>query len=90
VDRKQLGLKLTGDIATPTELAERLHNRVGSKSFDKTTFALGVLTEPPAQWRVPQYIKDGLTWLAETVQIEMPAQEPANEEQEANVPEAAE
>lgn len=90
VDRKHLGLKLTGDISTPTALSERLHKRVGSKSFDKTTFALGVLTETPSQWRVPQYIKDGLKWLAETVQIEMPAQEPANEEQAANAPEVAE
>lgn len=89
-DRKHLGLKLTGNIETPAALAERLHKRVGAKSFDKTTFALGVLTEPPAQWRVPQYIKDGLKWLAATVQIEMPAQEPANEDQAANVPEAAE
>ena len=89
-DRKHLGLKLTGNIATPAELAERLHKRVGAKSFDKTTFALGVLTEPPEQWRVPKYIGDGLKWLAETVQIEMPAQEPANEEQDPIVPEAAE
>ena len=88
-DRKHLGLKLTGNIATPAVLTERLHERVGAQSFDKTSFALGVLTEPPAQWRVPQYIKDGLKWLAETVQIEMPVQEPANEEQAANVPEAA-
>ncbi len=90
VARKHLGLKLTGDIATTTQLAERLHKRVGSKSFDKTTFALGVLTEPPAQWRVPQYIKDGLKWLAETVQIETPAQKLVNEEQAANVSEAVE
>jgi predicted ATP-dependent endonuclease of OLD family len=90
IDRKHLGLKLTGDIATPTALAERLHKRVGSKSFDKTTFALGILTEPPEQWRVPQYINDGLKWLAENVRIEIPAQEPANAEQTAGVAEAAE
>lgn len=88
-DRKHLGLKLTGNIATAAELAERLHQRVGAKSFDKTSFALGVLTEPPGHWCVPQYIKDGLKWLAETVQIEQPAQKPANEELATNAPEAA-
>ena len=89
-DRKHLGLKLKGNIETPTELAERLHKRVAAKSFDKTTFALGVLTEPPSQWRVPNYIAEGLKWLAETVQIEIATQEPANEEPLSIEPEAAE
>ena len=90
VDRKHLGLKLTGNVTTPAELAERLHKRVGGKSFDKTTFALGVLTEQPMQWQVPQYIKDGLKWLVEEVQIELPAQVPVVDDQVAVVGEAAE
>ncbi len=90
VDRKHLGLKLTGNVTTPAELAERLHKRVGGKSFDKTTFALGVLTEQPMQWQVPQYIKDGLKWLVEEVQIELPAQVPVVDDQVAVVGEDAE
>ncbi len=71
-DKKHLGLKLRRSPATPTELAAALHNRVSAKSFDKTTFALGVLTEPLEQWQVPSYIKEGLEWLSETVRLESP------------------
>jgi predicted ATP-dependent endonuclease of OLD family len=58
-----VGLKIRGDIATPQDLALSLHKRVSGKSFNKTKFALGVLTEPPENWNVPLYIKNGLNWL---------------------------
>lgn len=70
--QKHLGLKLRGDVATATELAAGLHKRVGGKSFDKTKFALGVLTEPPTTWVVPAYIKSGLDWLSTLVSLEQP------------------
>lgn len=65
-----LGLRLRRPPATPEALAAGLHVRVGSKSFDKTRFALGVLTAPPESWSVPSYIRDGLGWLANQVSLE--------------------
>lgn len=66
-DQKCLGLKLRGNHATPGELASGLHKRVNGQSFDKTKFALGVLTEDPADWKVPRYIEEGLNWLDSVV-----------------------
>lgn len=74
--QKTLGLKLRGNPETPSALAASLHKRVSGKSFDKTKFALGVLTELPTKWNVPLYIKQGLHWLASTVTIELPAPPP--------------
>lgn len=70
--QKHIGLKLKGAIASPTELASGLHKRVKGQSFDKTKFALGVLTEPPANWITPRYIKEGLAWLGGIVRLELP------------------
>jgi len=69
-------LKLRGNLATPSVLASGLHKRVGGKSFDKTKFALGVLTEPPANWHVPLYIREGLRWLDSVVSLELSAPSP--------------
>ena len=74
--QRRIGLKLRGNHATPGELASGLHKRVCGKSFDKTRFALGVLTEPPANWNVPFYIKDGLHWLDSVVSLELPTTPP--------------
>jgi len=71
--QQHVGLKLRGNPGTPAELASGLHKRVSGKSFDKTKFALGVLTEHPASWNVPLYIKEGLQWLASVVSLEQPA-----------------
>lgn len=71
--QRHIDLKLRGNPATPDELASGLHKRVSRKSFDKTNFALGVLAEPPANWNVPFYIKDGLHWLESVVSLELPA-----------------
>lgn len=69
-DRKSLGLKLRGQITSPSALAEGLHKRVTGKHFDKTKFALGVLTRKEEDWNVPLYIKEGLTWLEGIVDLE--------------------
>lgn len=68
--RKQIGLVLRTAPVTPTDLADALHKRVASKTFDKTKFALGVMTEDIASWAVPTYITNGLTWLKERVAVE--------------------
>jgi hypothetical protein len=73
--QKHLGLKLRGTIANPTELAVGLHKRVTGKGFDKTAFALAVLTEKSEDWNAPAYIKDGLVWLSTQVDLESPAEE---------------
>lgn len=78
--QRHLGLKLKSVPATPDALAEGLHKRVGGKSFDKTKFALGVLTEPPSIWTVPLYIRQGLHWLASVVSLDIPAPIPATTE----------
>jgi predicted ATP-dependent endonuclease of OLD family len=82
-EQRHLGLKLRGNPATPIDLASGLHKRINGKSFDKTKFALGVLTERPANWKVPLYIKEGLQWLASTVNLEPPAPLPEATEPEA-------
>lgn len=71
--QRHIGLKLCGNPATPEELASGFHKRVNGKSFDKTKFALGVLTQPPESWNVPRYIKEGLHWLESMVSLELPA-----------------
>lgn len=77
---RHLGLKLKGAPATPEALAEGLHKRVGGKSFDKTKFALGVLTELPSDWIVPLYIRQGLHWLSNVVSLEITAPLPGTTE----------
>lgn len=77
--QRHVGLKLRGNPATPGELASGLHKRVNGKSFDKTKFALGVLTESPKNWTVPLYIKEGLLWLESVIRIELPAPPEATE-----------
>jgi len=81
--QRHIGLKLRSNPATPAELAAGLHKRVSGKSFDKTKFALAILTESPSNWNVPLYIKAGLQWLDNMVRIDVPrppteATEPAN------------
>lgn len=70
-ERKPLGLILKGEIADPGALAKGLHEKVSRKSFDKTKFALAVLTENEDAWHVPAYIRDGLVWLKNEVRIEL-------------------
>ncbi|GBQ14698.1 pathogenesis-related protein [Swaminathania salitolerans LMG 21291] len=74
VGQRKLGLRLRGEIADPAALAAGLHKRVSGAKFDKTKFALGVLTAPPEQWKVPAYISNGLTWLKAQVDLETEAE----------------
>lgn len=69
--RKPLGLIVKGGAAGPAALAKGLHEKVSRKSFDKTKFALAVLTEDENAWHVPAYIRDGLVWLKDEVRIEL-------------------
>ncbi|MBL5906418.1 ATP-dependent nuclease [Serratia fonticola] len=69
--RKLLGLIVKGGAVDPRALAKALHEKVSRKSFDKTKFALAVLTEDEDAWNVPAYIRDGLVWLKNEVQIEL-------------------
>ncbi|MDV3515416.1 ATP-dependent endonuclease [Stenotrophomonas sp. C1657] len=69
--RKPLGLIVKGGAADPYELAKGLNKNVSSKSFDKTKFALALLTENEDAWHVPAYIRDGLVWLRDEVRIEV-------------------
>ncbi|MBB1061807.1 ATP-dependent nuclease [Marilutibacter spongiae] len=70
-DRKSLGLKMRGQIATPAALATGLHKRVIGQYFDKTKFALGVLARKEEQWTVPLYIQEGLQWLEKIIILEI-------------------
>lgn len=82
-DQHSLGLKLRSIVADPAALAAGLHKRVIGKNFDKTKFALEVLTRKDGDWIVPSYIKEGLEWLKEQVNLEI------NQEVEAVVDAAA-
>lgn len=73
-EQRKLGLRLRGVLADPAALAAGLHKRVSGDKFDKTKFALGVLTARPEEWRVPAYIRDGLVWLKAQVDLEVEAE----------------
>ena len=64
-----LGLRIAG-AATMTidDLHEKIYLRV--KSFDKTDFALALITKDPEGWRGPRYIIDGLTWLRDELTVD--------------------
>lgn len=62
-DRKIIGLKLRREPANLDALVTGIHRRVESSSFNKTNFALGVMAQPPDEWKVPTYIQEGLKWL---------------------------
>ena len=71
-EHRHIGLKVRGNPETPDELASGLHKRISGKGFDKTKFALCVLTEE--SWCIPLYIKDGLLWLKEQMNNEFEAE----------------
>ncbi|AKF52758.1 ATP-dependent endonuclease [Pseudomonas syringae] len=71
IARKPLGLIVKGEAAGPAALAKGLNQKVSRKSFDKTKFALAVLTEDEKAWHVPTYIRDGLVWLKDEIRIEL-------------------
>ncbi|MBW5840102.1 ATP-dependent nuclease [Yersinia enterocolitica] len=71
IARKPLGLIVKGGAVSPAALAKGLHQKISRKSFDKTKFALAVLTEDEGAWHVPAYIRDGLVWLKDEIRIEL-------------------
>jgi len=72
---QSVGLRLKTPPQTPEALAEGLHKRVVSRSFDKTRFALEVLASgPESSWKVPTYIAEGLAWLELEVAHEVDAE----------------
>ena len=69
-----VGLKLKRAPSSPEELAEKLHDKVVGKNFEKTRFALEVLASGPLNgWKVPAYIAEGLAWLEAKVAHEIEA-----------------
>jgi predicted ATP-dependent endonuclease of OLD family len=70
-DQRGVGLKLRTVPGDANALAASLHRRVAGKSFDKTKFALQVLACDQDAWVVPKYIREGLTWLAKQVDLEV-------------------
>ena len=63
-ERADLKLRIRGGAQLAAAgIAERLHSRIKSSSFNKTDFALALLAEDPAGWQVPGYIATGLQWL---------------------------
>lgn len=71
VVQRTIGLKLKVEPPDPAALATGLHRRVTGKNFDKTKFALEVLARKSEDWRVPLYIREGLAWLKEQVDLEI-------------------
>lgn len=70
-EQRTVGLKLRKAPGDASALAAGLHKRVGSSGFDKTKFALQVLASDKGAWITPTYIRDGLTWLALQVDLEV-------------------
>lgn len=71
LEQRPVGLKLKSEPADPAALALGLHKRVSGRTFDKTKFALQVLAADKDAWIVPKYIRDGLAWLADQVNLEV-------------------
>ena len=64
-DRSRLGLRVRkAEQCSLPDLAEKLSKRIRSQNFDKTEFALGLMTQNSNAWKVPSYIHEGLQWLA--------------------------
>jgi hypothetical protein len=70
-EQRPIGLKLKSAPADASALAIGLHKRVTSKGFDKTKFALQVLAADREAWVVPLYIRQGLVWLKEQIDLKV-------------------
>ena len=67
----EVGLRLTK--ATLDDLVQELYDLIRD-DFDKTKFAVGMLTVDEAAWATPTYIADGLYWLQSVLLPPAPAQ----------------
>ena len=59
--QKDLGLKVDGESLA--EVANAVYELVRA-DFDKTAFAVGLLTVNESAWSTPTYIEEGLHWLS--------------------------
>lgn len=74
--QKELGLRIRGGAKLAlVELAARLHKKISGNSFNKTDFALALLSIEPSLWKVPAYISEGLTWLESEITPPPPVKE---------------
>ncbi len=73
IAQKKLGLRFRELPQNIESLAQKLHIKVSGSSFDKTKFALNLMTKNEADWTVPVYIRNGLTWLRDRVNVQQPA-----------------
>jgi hypothetical protein len=71
LQQRPIGLKLKSAPVNASSLATGLHKRVTSKGFDKTKFALQVLAANKDAWSVPLYIRQGLLWLKEEIDLKV-------------------
>lgn len=69
--QKSVGLKLRTVPVDADALAVGLNKRVTGKGFDKTKFALQILSADKESWRVPLYIREGLAWLKEQIDLKV-------------------
>jgi hypothetical protein len=77
VERKALNLRFKGHVGqTVDQIVLRVHKRVTSSSFKKTSFALGLLQQEQDAWNVPRYVREGLEWLEEMAAPLPPAPAP--------------
>lgn len=66
-DQKAIGLQfIANDI---DDLILKIHNKIHSKSFKKTDFALNMMLMDQTLWKTPQYIDEGLKWLSGAVSV---------------------
>jgi predicted ATP-dependent endonuclease of OLD family len=64
IDRKDIGLRIGNAARYDLEqMVDKVYYKVKSSSFNKTDFALGLLSQNPNDWNVPSYIAQGLEWL---------------------------
>lgn len=71
--RSDLSLRISrNESLSLEELTPRIHKRVRSSSFNKTDFALGLLSEDQNAWTTPAYIVAGLEWLQNLVAPSQP------------------
>lgn len=66
----RLGLRIEDSENKDLEkLHQALYERVVSKSFDKTKFALELIAGTRDDWNPPAYVVDGLEWLSSKLEV---------------------
>jgi predicted ATP-dependent endonuclease of OLD family len=74
-EQKALDLDVVG--TSLADIASGVYKRIIRADFDKTGFAVGLLTVDETRWEVPAYIEEGLTWLSSVLSPAGPS--PASE-----------